>query len=61
MEEEEVRGVVGILNNLTIETSETEEEAAELLKEALGMEIEDTSRGEVKEGGEVASSSLGAL
>ena len=36
-------GVDGLLNNLTIETAETEEEAAEHLEAALVMDFEDDS------------------
>ena len=52
---------MGLLNNLTIETAGTEEEAAELIEEALGMEVKETGEGEGKEGGEGASRELGAL
>ena len=41
MEEEDERGgVAGLLDNLTIETAGTEEEAAEGLKAALVVEVE---------------------
>ena len=46
MEEEESKGVAGIINNLTIDTAGTEEEAAELIEEALEMEVKDTGEGE---------------
>ena len=39
-EEEERGGVAGLLNNLTIETAGTEEEATGGLEAALGMEVE---------------------
>ena len=38
-EEEEGGGIVAGFNNLNIETRVTEEEAAERLLEALGMEV----------------------
>ena len=53
--------MTGLLNNLTIETAGKEEEAAELIEEALGMEVEETGEGESKEGGERAPRALGAL
>ena len=40
-EEEESVGVDGMLNNLNIETTVTREEAADGLKAALGMEVEE--------------------
>ena len=49
-EEEESRGVVERLNNLIIETVGTEEEAEELLKESLGMKVEETGEGTGWEG-----------
>ena len=48
-----------LLNNLTIETAGTKEEAAEQLEEALEMEVEETGEGE--EGGEGTQRALGAL
>ena len=39
-EEDESGGVVQAINNLSIETGKTEEEAADGLEEALGMEAE---------------------
>ena len=59
MEEEECRGVARLLNNLTIETAGTEEEAAEQLEAALGIEVEETDEG--KEEGEGTQTALGAL
>ena len=38
--EEEIRGIAGLLDNLTIETAETEEEAAEGREAELEMEVE---------------------
>ena len=48
--EEEIGVVLAGINNLTIETARTEEEAAEQLEEALEMEVWDTGEGE--EGGD---------
>ena len=56
-----VGGVAGLLNNLTIYTAGTEEEAAVLLKEALGMDIKETGEGEGDEGGEGSSRALGSI
>ena len=39
VEEEENMGIAGLLNKLTIETAGMEEEAAELLDEAIRMEV----------------------
>ena len=50
-EEEDGGGVVSGLNNLTIETVRTEEEAAEGLETVLGMEVEEDRGIEVEEGG----------
>ena len=50
--------MAGLFNNLTIETAGTEEEAAEILEEELGMESEETDEGE--EGGDETLRSLGA-
>ena len=63
MEEDESGRVTGLLNNITIETAGTEEEVAELLEEALGMEVEEIGEGESegKEEGKGASRLLGAL
>ena len=47
------------LNNLTIETAETEKEVAEQLTAALEMEVEDTGEGE--EGGDGTQRSMGDL
>ena len=60
-EEEEREGLAGLLNNLTIETVGTEEEAAEGLTAALGMEIEEDRGGEREDEGGWAQRSLGAL
>ena len=38
--------MAGLLHNLNIETAGTEEEAAEGLAEALGMEVEEEGAGE---------------
>ena len=51
--------VDGLLNNLTIETTGTEEDAAEQLEGALRMEVEET--GKVGEGGDGTQRSLGSL
>ena len=51
--------MAGLLNNLTIDTAGTEEEAAEHLEAALGMQVEDTGKG--KDGGEGSSRALVAL
>ena len=59
MEEEECRGVARLLNILTIETAGAEEEAAEQLEAALGIEVEETDEG--KEEGEGTQTALGAL
>ena len=61
VEERDNRGVAGLLNNLTTETAGTEEEAAELPNEALGIEVEETGEGEVEERVEGASKALGSL
>ena len=53
--------MAGLLNNLTIETAGTEEEAAELLEEALGMEVKETGEGEGEKGVEGTQRALGAL
>ena len=49
------------LNNLTIETAGTEEEAAEGLEAALGMEVEEDGGSDGEEGSKGASRALGAL
>ena len=49
------------LNNLTIETTVTEEEAAEHLDAALGMEVDADSDSEGEEGGDRTQRALGAL
>ena len=59
--EEKSGGVVQAINNLTIETVVTEEEAADGLKAALGMEVEETGEGEGEEGVEGTQTELGAL
>ena len=59
--EEKSGGVVQAINNLTIETVVTEEEAADGLKAALGMEVEETGEGEGDEGVEGTQTALGAL
>ena len=59
MEEEESRGVDGLLNNLTIETAGTDKEVTEQLEAALGMEVEETGKG--KEGSEGTPRALGDL
>ena len=58
-EEGESGRVDTLLNNLTIKTAGTEEEAAVQLEEALEMEVEET--GEVEEGGDGTIRALGAL
>ena len=60
-EEEERRRATRLLNNLTIETAGTEEEAAEHLDAALGMEVEETGESEGEEGGDGTQRALGAL
>ena len=50
-----------LLNNLTIETARTEEEAAENLDVALGMEVEEDRRREGEEGGDGNQRELGLL
>ena len=49
VEEEESRGVSGLLNNITIEAAGTEEEAVEHLEAALWIQVEDTGEIEVEE------------
>ena len=49
------------LNNLTIETAGTEEEAADGLKAALGMEVEEDRDSEGEEGGEGTQRALVSL
>ena len=55
-EYEESESVEVVLNNLRRETAGTEEEAAELLKEVIGMEVdgdgEGKGKGEREEGGD---------
>ena len=64
-EEEEVEGkrggVVAGLNNITRYTAGTEEEAAEGLEVALGMEFENDRGSEGEEGGEGTLRAQGAL
>ena len=52
--------MAGILNNLNIETVVTDEEAADGLEAALGMEVEDYRDSEGEEGGEGTLRALGA-
>ena len=59
-EEEERENVTAFLNNLTIETAETEEETAERLGIVLGMEVDGDSEDEV-EGEEEGVGDQGAL
>ena len=63
VEEEYRDNVAACLTNLTIETVGTEEEAAEGLKAALGMEVDGYSEGEFEgeEGGEGTQGELGDL
>ena len=49
------------LNNLRIETAGTEEEAADGLMAALGMEVEEDRDSEGKEGGDGTQGALGDL
>ena len=51
--EENSQGMAGLLNNLNIETGGNEEEAAEGLEAALGMEV--------KEDGECGGASKGVM
>ena len=60
-EEEERENVAEVMGNLIIETARTEEEAAEGLVSALGMEIEEDMGGEGEEGGKDTQRALGAL
>ena len=60
-EEEESRGVLDGINNLTIETTGTEEETADGLEAALGMDVEEDRDSEGEEGGEGTQRALGAL
>ena len=60
-EEEDRGGVLAVINNLTIETAGTEEEATEQQTSALEMEFEEDRGTEGKEGGEGSSRELGAL
>ena len=62
-EEEGSENVEGLLNNLTKETAGTEEEAAEGLESALGMDVDGYEKGEVKggEGGEGTQRAMGDL
>ena len=61
-EEEEERGVIeAALNNLTIETAGTEEEAAEGLVASLEMDVEEDTGSEGEEGGGFTQRALGAL
>ena len=53
--------MVQAINNLTIETSRTEEEATDGLEAALGMEVEEDLDSEGNEGGEGTQRALGAL
>ena len=60
-EEEEGGGIEATLNNLTIDTAGTEEEAAEFFEAALGMEVEENGGSEGEEGGDGNSRALGDL
>ena len=60
-EEEESGDVLAVINNLTIETAGTEEEAAEQMMSALEMEMEEDRGIEVKEVGDETQRALGAL
>ena len=60
-EEEGSGGVTAGLNNLTIGTTGTEDEAPEHLEAALGMELEADGGSEGEEGGDGTQSALGAL
>ena len=60
-EEEEGGGIALGLNNLTIETAGTKEQAADGLEDALGMEVEEVEGSEGEEGGGGTPRSLGAL
>ena len=61
-EQEEGSGeVAGLMNNLIIETAGTEEEAAEGLAAALGMEVEEDMESEGEEGGGGTQRALEAL
>ena len=53
--------MAALLNNLTIETTGTEEEVAEHLEAALGMNVEEDGGSEGEEGGEGTQRALGAL
>ena len=59
--EKESGGVTASLNNFTIQKTVTEEEAAEHLKEALGMEVEADRGSEGEEGGDGTQRSLEIL
>ena len=61
MEEEESGGVAIGIEKLTIETAVTEEEAAEYLKAALGMEVDEEVKGKGEEGGVGTPRALEAL
>ena len=60
-EEEESGGVTASLNNLSIETAETEEEGEEHLETALGREVKADDGSKGKEGGDGTLTALGAL
>ena len=60
-EEEGGGGVAGLLNNLNIETAGTEEEASEVLIEALRMEVEEEGASEGEEEGGGTLQALRAL
>ena len=60
-EEEEGGGVVEGLNNLTIETVGTEEEAADGLEAILGMGVEEGRDSKEGKGSDGIQRSLGAL
>ena len=59
VEEEESGGVADRLDNLAIETAGTEEEVAEQMEAALGMEVEEEGEGE--KGGDGTRRALGSL
>ena len=63
MEKEETESVAVYFDNLNIETAGTEEEAAEGLEAALGMEAEEESEvdGKGQEGGDMTQRALGSL
>ena len=60
-EEEEIGCVLYGINNLTVETAGTEDEAAEQLMAALEMEVEEDRGSEVEERGDGTQRALGSL